>query len=66
VSGAFDDPNLMSAAGLALVMRLAHTTGLAVLSQDCLTVPGDKGANAGANAVSLVAGMLAGEIVPFA
>jgi len=62
VSGAFDGPNLMSAAGLALVMRLAHTTGLAGLSQDRLTVPGDKGANA----VSLVAGMLAGEIVPFA
>ncbi|GAA3511813.1 hypothetical protein FHR32_007142 [Streptosporangium album] len=56
VSVAFDDPNLVSAAGLVPVMRLAHTAGLAGLSLDRLTVPGDNGANAGAKVRGPVAG----------
>jgi hypothetical protein len=60
VSAVFDDPNLVSAVGLVPVMRLAMTAGLADLSQQRLTVPTDKGANAGVKVASLVAGMLAG------
>jgi hypothetical protein len=60
VSVVFDDPNLVSTAGLVPVMRLAMSAGLAELSQQRPTVPTDKGANAGAKVASLVAGMLAG------
>jgi hypothetical protein len=60
VSVVFDDPNLVSTAGLVPVMRLAMSAGLVELSQQRLTVPTDKGANAGAKVASLVAGMLAG------
>lgn len=42
------------------VTRLAMAVGLADLSQQRLTVPTDKGANAGVKVASLVAGMLAG------
>ena len=60
VSVVFDDPNLVSAAGLVSMLRLAQTAGLAELAQDRLSVPTDKGANAGAKVSALVAGMLAG------
>ena len=60
VSASFDDPNLVSAAGLVPVMRLADEAGLTALAQDRLSVPTDKGANAGAKITSLVAGMVAG------
>lgn len=60
VSAAFDDPNLVSAAGLVPVLRLAQAAGLADLARDRLTVPTDKGSNAGAKVSALVAGMLAG------
>jgi hypothetical protein len=60
VSAVFDDPNLVSAAGLVPMLRLAQHAGLAQLTQDRLTVPTDKGANAGAKVSALVAGMLAG------
>ncbi|GAA0503880.1 hypothetical protein GCM10009532_30730 [Microbacterium aurantiacum] len=60
VSAVFDDPNLVSAAGLMPVLRLARSAGLAELAQGRLSVPTDKGANAGAKVMSLVAGMLAG------
>ncbi len=60
VSAVFDDPNLVSAAGLAPMLRLAQHAGLAQFAQDRLSVPTDKGANAGAKVMSLVAGMLAG------
>lgn len=50
VSAAFDDPNLLSATGLVPVMRLAQDAGLAQLGQQWLSVPTDKGANAGAKA----------------
>lgn len=56
----FDDPNLVSAAGLLPVMRLAETAGLRSLADQWLTVPSDRGANAGLKVASLVAGMVAG------
>lgn len=60
VSAVFDDRNLVSAAGLVPMLRLAQQTGLAELAQDRLSVPTDKGSNAGAKVTALVAGMLAG------
>lgn len=60
VSVVFDDLNLVSVAGLAPMLRLAQRAGLARLAQERLSVPTDKGANAGAKVMSLVAGMLAG------
>lgn len=60
VSAVFDDPNLVSAAGLIPMLRLAQQAGLASLAQSRLTVPTDKGSNAGAKVSALVAGMLAG------
>jgi Transposase DDE domain group 1 len=59
-SVAFDDPNLVSAAGLVPVMALAEAAGLTDLAVERLTVPSDKGAHAGLKVASLVSGMLAG------
>jgi len=59
-SAVFDEPNLVSAAGLVPVMALARRAGLGELAQARLSVPSDKGANAGAKICSLVAGMAAG------
>ena len=56
----FDDPNLVSAAGLVPVLALAQRAGLAALADEHLSVPTDKGANAGLKVASLVAGMVAG------
>jgi hypothetical protein len=41
-------------------MRLAEKTGLRALADQWLTVPTDKGANAGSKVESIVAGMVAG------
>ncbi len=60
VSAVFDDPNLVSAAGLVPMLRLAQHAGLMELAQERLSVPTDKGSNAGAKVSALVAGMLAG------
>ena len=60
LSISFDDPNLVSAAGLVPAMRLADTAGLSTLAQHRMSIAGDKGANAGAKISSLVAGMVAG------
>ena len=59
-SAVFDDPNLVSSAGLVPVMALADTAGLRDLADERLTVPTDKGANAGLKVASIVGGMLAG------
>ena len=59
-SAVFDDPNLVSAAGLVPVLALAQRAGLADLADEHLSVPTDKGANAGLKVASLVAGMVAG------
>jgi hypothetical protein len=60
VSAVFDDPNLVSTAGLVPMLRLACSAGVDELARDRLSVPTDKGANAGAKVMALVAGMLAG------
>ncbi len=59
-SAAFDEPNLVSCAGLVPVLALARSAGLHELAQRHLSVPTDKGANAGLKVASLVAGMVAG------
>jgi hypothetical protein len=59
-SAVFDDPNLVSAAGLVPVVALAESAGLRDLADTHLSVPTDKGANAGLKVASLVAGMVAG------
>jgi len=51
----FDDPNLVSAAGLAPVLALAERAGLHRLVADRLTVPG-AGGNASVKISSLVGG----------
>ncbi|MBT2554126.1 IS1380 family transposase [Arthrobacter sp. ISL-5] len=60
LSVSFDEPNLVSAAGLVPVMGLALAAGLGDLADEWLSVPTDKGANAGRKVASLVAGMVAG------
>lgn len=60
VSATFDDPNLVSAAGLVPVMRIAKDAGLHRLADRHLSVPTDKGANPGLKVASLVGGMVAG------
>lgn len=60
VSAVFDDPNLVSVAGLVPMLGLARKAGLDELTQSRLSVPTDKGSNAGAKVMALVAGMLAG------
>jgi hypothetical protein len=60
-AASFHERNLVSAAGLLVpVMRLAADAGLGELAGELLTVPTDKGANAGGKVTALVAGMLAG------
>jgi hypothetical protein len=60
VAAVFDEPNLVSAAGLVPVAVLARRAGLRRLADERLSVPTDKGANAGLKVSSLVAGMVAG------
>src|ERR1700694_5405501 len=55
-----DDPNLVSCAGLVPTVALAQQCELGALADERLTVPTDKGANAGRKITSLVAGMVAG------
>src|SRR5680860_982139 len=59
-SVAFDDPNLVSAGGLVPVLALAEDAGLRSLADEWLSVPTDRGANAGLKVSSLVGGMVAG------
>jgi Transposase DDE domain group 1 len=56
----FDDPNLVSSAGLVPVMALAQAAGLTRLAEERLSLASDRGANAGWKVASLVAGMVAG------
>ena len=60
VSATFDEPNLVSLAGLVPLMALAEQAGLRELADEHIAVPTDKGAHAGAKISSLVAGMAAG------
>jgi len=59
-SAIFDDPNLVSCAGLVPIVSLAQQCGLAALAEKHLSLPTDRGANAGAKVSALVAGMVAG------
>jgi hypothetical protein len=56
----FDDPNLVSCAGLVPVMALAARCGLTSLLADGLTLAGKGTANAAAKIQALIAGMVAG------
>jgi hypothetical protein len=60
LTAVFDDPNLISVAGLAPVMALAERAGLHELVAEHVTVPGSAGANAVVKVPALVAGMVAG------
>jgi hypothetical protein len=59
-SALFDDPSLVSAAGLVPVLALAQRAGLGELAGGYLSVPGGPGCAAGAKVSALVAGMAAG------
>ena len=59
-SAGFDDPNLVSCAGLIPVMALAERVGLHDLARTHVRVPGSVGANADVKVAALVAGMVAG------
>src|SRR5664280_1967822 len=59
-SAVFDDPSLVSSAGLVPMLALARSAGLTKLADQHLSVPTDKGANPGLKVASLVAGMVAG------
>jgi hypothetical protein len=56
----FDEGNLVSCAGLVPVLALARSAGLHELADAHLSVPTDKGANAGLKVASVVMGMVAG------
>jgi len=59
-SAVFDDPNLVSMAGLVPVMALAQWAGLGALVDEHVSVPGPAGAHASAKVAAVVAGMVAG------
>ena len=56
----FDEPNLVSHAGLVPAMAMAGKAGLIELTDRHLTVPGGPGRAAGLKVSALVAGMVAG------
>src|SRR5665648_1289284 len=60
ISATFDDPNLVSCAGLAPTMALARRAGLADLVADPLRLKTIGGVNAHLKVPALVAGMVAG------
>lgn len=60
VRATFDDPNLVSCAGLVPVMRLAQTVGLPAAVADLVHLPGDTGSNPAGKVTTIVGGMLAG------
>ncbi len=57
-SAVFDDPTLVSAAGLVPAVALAQRAGLAELAGRHLSVPGGVGTAAGAKVTALVAGVV--------
>ncbi len=60
LSSTFDEPNLVSCAGLAPTLALAQRAGLSDLVGEHLTLRGEGGANAQLKVPALVAGMVAG------
>src|SRR5450830_1578616 len=59
ISATFDDPNLVSCAGLAPTMALAQLAGLTDLVSSTLTLKAVGGVNAHLKVPALVAGMVA-------
>jgi len=59
-SAVFDDPNLVSVAGLVPVLALARRAGLHDLVTEHLSVPGSAGSSSSSKVAALVAGMVAG------
>ena len=60
ITARFDDPNLVSCAGLVPVMALADRCGLNSMLVDRLTIVANGGANAAAKILAVVAGMVCG------
>jgi Transposase DDE domain group 1 len=60
VRASFDDPNLVSSAGLEPVMRLAQSCDLHGIVRERLHVPSHKGSNAAGKVAAVVAGMVTG------
>src|SRR4029079_13785187 len=60
ISARFDDPNLVSCAGLVPVMALAQRCGLAALLAERVRITAQGGANVVAKVLAVVAGMVAG------
>ena len=60
VRASFDDPNLVSSAGLEPVMRLAESCDLHGIVRERLHVPSHKGSNASGKVATIVAGMVTG------
>ena len=60
ITARFDDPNLVSCAGLVPVMALAQRCGLATLLAERLKIAATGGVNAAAKILALVAGMMCG------
>jgi hypothetical protein len=60
IHATFDDPHLVSRAGLVPVMALAQRAGLAGLAEDYVRISGRCGVNAHLKVPCLVAGMIAG------
>ncbi len=60
VTASFDEPNLISSAGLIPVMHLARRAGLGQLVTDKLSIGGGAGADAAAKVASIIAGMITG------
>jgi len=59
-STVFDDPNIVSCAGLVPVVALAERAGLHKLIGEHLHLPGVAGSNPVTKVVALIAGMVAG------
>src|ERR1051325_9542256 len=60
VDARFDDPNLVSCAGLVPVSALAQRCGLAALLGDRLSIAAQGGAHAASEVLAVVAGMVCG------
>jgi hypothetical protein len=60
IHATFDDPHLVSRAGLVPVMALAQRAGLAALTAEHVAIAGRCGVNAQVKVPCLVAGMIAG------
>ena len=60
ISVRFDDPNLVSCAGLVPVMALANRCGLTRLLVEHVKIPAKGGANAALKILALIAGMVCG------